>query len=103
MHGPQQSLRVESLNEFVIETLKRLSPDGLMNSLSKNQNKEGATIYERQWKMEFYRAARSILEAQYHLCPDYGDETSDGAIDFFVDEGLDWGIEFFFYRGKVFI
>jgi len=92
LHGPQQALPVTSLDDFVIETLKRLLPDPLRHSLSKNK-KEGATIYERQWQMEFYRAARSVLEAQYYISPDYGNETNEGALDFFIDEGLDWGIE----------
>jgi len=93
LHGSNQPLLLKTLPDFVIETLKRLSPDALEHSLSYNKEKKSSTIYERQWQMEFYRAARSVLQPKYHLSPDYGDETSDGAIDFFIDEGLDWGIE----------
>jgi len=79
LHGSHQPLEINILQDFVLETLKRISPDALQNSLSYNKKKEGASIYERQWQMEFYRAARSVLQPKYYLSPDYGDETSDGA------------------------
>jgi len=88
LHGPDQPLNGQTtLDDFLIETLKRLSRSALASSRSIGEDDH---LLERQWQMEFYRAV-SVLGAQHHISPDFG--TSDGWIDFYVDNELEWGIE----------
>jgi hypothetical protein len=52
-----------SIEDFVIETIKRMKQSTLWSCLSKSKpNKDGhSPLYERMWHMEFYHAASSLI------------------------------------------
>jgi len=92
LHGLDQPLvGVTTLDEFILETIKRFSPQTLSNSFSVGKDN---CLLERQWQMEFYRAATTVLGQQHLISPDYAnDDDNIGYIDFYVDDNLEWGIE----------
>eukprot|EP01124_Arcella_intermedia_P000631 TRINITY_DN1033_c0_g1_i6.p1 TRINITY_DN1033_c0_g1~~TRINITY_DN1033_c0_g1_i6.p1 ORF type:complete len:485 (-),score=50.37 TRINITY_DN1033_c0_g1_i6:31-1485(-) len=88
LHGETQlSLNRKDIDEFIIETVKRMSPEQLKNSFSVGKD---TYLLERQWQMEFYHAAVSVLDRGHLISPDVG---TDGWIDFYVDDDFEWGIE----------
>eukprot|EP01124_Arcella_intermedia_P034487 TRINITY_DN8560_c0_g1_i4.p1 TRINITY_DN8560_c0_g1~~TRINITY_DN8560_c0_g1_i4.p1 ORF type:complete len:473 (+),score=67.24 TRINITY_DN8560_c0_g1_i4:373-1791(+) len=88
LHGvSERSFTRKQIDEFVIETVKRMRPDQLKNSFSVGKD---SYLLERQWQMEFYRAATFVLDVDHFISPDVG---SEGWIDFYVDDDFEWGIE----------
>lgn len=78
-------------DNFIQECIVRMNPTTLRDSLSKGVDER---LLERQWQMEFYRAATSILPRTTIISPDVGHVfASDGYIDFYVDGDLQWAIE----------
>jgi hypothetical protein len=69
-----------------------MNPEYLRRSLSRGA--EGGPLYERHWQMEFYRAATSQLSTLHTVSTDVGALFNcAGFLDFYVNGGLNWGIE----------
>ncbi|KAJ3053479.1 hypothetical protein HK097_004193 [Rhizophlyctis rosea] len=95
--SPVRRPRTTIIN-FLESIIRRLSPDILLNSLSRD---EKGHLYKRQFQMEFYRVGSDILGTDYFFSPlprfegipiqREGDD--DGWIDFIADSSLGWGIE----------
>lgn len=88
-----------SLEDCVLKILSLIKPSFLKNSKGFGTKKR---LNERSWQMEFYRVATSVLPQQHHISADLQrinvTETSDGeelggALDFYINDGLDWAIE----------
>jgi hypothetical protein len=83
---------VLGFDDFIKATIRGMDPNKLLRSFSRNS--AGAPVYERHWKMEFYRAATSLLASEHSIAPDVGPIFGvAGFMDFYVDGGLKWGIE----------
>eukprot|EP00742_Colponemidia_sp_Colp-10_P009092 GILJ01009891.1.p1 GENE.GILJ01009891.1~~GILJ01009891.1.p1 ORF type:complete len:596 (-),score=34.79 GILJ01009891.1:114-1901(-) len=77
---------------FVRDCLARLDFGKL--KLSSSVGSTGL-LFESKWQMEFYCAAKGLLEADMHVDPDVGRVFNiDGKLDFYINSTLKWGIEF---------
>jgi len=76
---------------FSKDVVIRMKQSTLNSSLSTSVN---GTLYERQWQVEFYRAAVSLLPPTCSVNPDVGSIFgSKGYIDFYINHDVCWGIE----------
>jgi hypothetical protein len=89
--GSFQSLFISASNERkLLNILALIDPQIMRRSWSIG---EDMTVLERQWQMEFYRAASLILP-DASLSPDVGRLLgSKGFLDFYIDSDYKWGIE----------
>jgi len=76
---------------FSKEVVTRMKPSIFESSLGTSVD---GTLYERQWQVEFYRAAVSALPSNCNISPDVGSVfDSKGYIDFYINHNVCWGIE----------
>ncbi|KAL6044349.1 Penicillin acylase family protein [Balamuthia mandrillaris] len=93
--SPLQKDLTSDFDEFVLNSISRLNPHVLKNTLSRVR--DGLPV-ERQWQMEYYRAATTALPANC-MSPDVGpyfarrDLRNAGKLDFYVNGELSWAIE----------
>ena len=81
----------EDLDGFIVDCAQNFSKKALQ--LSFGRGKDGI-LYERQWQMEFYRVATSVLPERHGISADVGKIfDADGLIDFYINGQLQWGIE----------
>jgi hypothetical protein len=81
-----------SFEGFIEDCIQRLNRTILQESFSRG--KTDGPLYERQWQMEFYRAATSLLSDKQVPSADVGAIFgSKGKLDFYINGSLKWGIE----------
>lgn len=92
IHGaPREKITSSDFPTFLVGCIQRLRPDTLKSSLSIGADK---ALLERQWQMEFYRVATTLLPEKAHISPDVGRVfKSEGFLDFYVNGKLQWAIE----------
>ena len=78
---------MRTFEEFIKLCIAQFSKRQLKQSKSRVKN---GLLLERQWQMEFNRAASQLLDTSHHISPDFG---ISGFIDFYVDDNYQWGIE----------
>lgn len=81
----------EDLDGFIVDCAQNFSKKALQLSFGRGKDD---ILYERQWQMEFYRVATSVLPERHGISADVGKIfDADGLIDFYINGQLQWGIE----------
>ncbi len=89
--GPLSVMSMNDFDSFVRACVQRMSPTILRNSFSVGQDDR---ILERQWQMEFYRTATTLVTRLHSVSPDVGRVFGcDGLVDFYVNGNLNWAFE----------
>ncbi|CAG8646419.1 503_t:CDS:1 [Paraglomus occultum] len=88
-------IKDDQFENFLVESIKRLDPDIVENSLGILSRQDGSRLLaERSWQMEFYQAAYSCLPEEYFISPDVGATFgTPGRLDFYINTGLNWAVE----------
>ena len=90
--GPSDLPRAQDFESF-LEISIRMRPSALREPLSRGQL--NSPLYKRAWQMDWYRAASTALHKGYTLSADVGPIFgSTGFLDFYVNNRLEWGVEF---------
>ncbi|CAG8505027.1 10504_t:CDS:2 [Acaulospora colombiana] len=88
-----KSLPAETFEEFLVRTIERMSPSKLYKSFGKGYG-ANSHIYERNWQMEWYLTATTVVPEGTSISADVGAVFGTaGFLDFYVNEKLCWGIE----------
>jgi len=75
---------------FLSTSIERMRPSKLRQSLSRGTGR----LYERAWQSEWMMAASSVIPVGHTISPDVGKLFgSSGFLDFYVNGGLNWGVE----------
>lgn len=81
----------ETFRSFLEAVFGNISLETIKNSYSRGKD---GRVLERQWQMEFYRAAAQVVPSDVYISADVGTYWgSKGFLDFWVDDERNWGIE----------
>ncbi|GES94890.1 P-loop containing nucleoside triphosphate hydrolase [Rhizophagus clarus] len=87
----------ESLYDFIVSIFTAMcleSRELLQRTLSfRFEEREETVILEQMWQKEFYRMGKRLLNGYFMSCDVGATFASNGYLDFYVDEPLNWAIK----------